>query len=124
MFRLGNTSIKFRLYGLVILSAVGVTAVLSIASYLLLTYRVSGPVYKEIMQSKNLEVAAKPAILFISSPYITLQELETAVTARERERLLEKYRGFVEEYRSTRREWLRKLPEGDIRSRIEDDIDK
>src|SRR5437870_3144249 len=78
MFRLCNLSIKFRLYALMVLSTVGVAAVLALALYVLSTYRVSGPVYDEILQSKNLEIDVSPSPLYVSELYLTLQEMESA----------------------------------------------
>src|SRR5213595_3027009 len=78
MFSIGNYSIKLRLYALMILSTVGVAAVLALALYALSAYRVNGPVYEELMATKNLENDVSPPALYASELYVTLQEMESA----------------------------------------------
>src|SRR5947209_20287831 len=121
MFSLGNYSIKLRLYALMIMSTVGLAAVLALALYALSTYRVNGPVYDELMATKNLENDVSPPALYASELYVTLQEMESA-TGPEAQELRARFERQVDAWRKKRSEWDAKLPEGEVKRKLETDV--
>lgn len=118
MFSLGNYSIKLRLYALMILSTVGLAAVLSLALYVLATYRVNGPIYNDIRLAQNLEEDFSPPVLYALEPYVTLQEMESASEA-ELPELRSRFARQVNQYRDNRKDWLKKLPEGNLKTQFD-----
>src|SRR4051794_17837520 len=105
MFRLGNYSIKARLYALMILSTVGVTAVLALALVILTHFRVNGPIYDELITTKNLENDISPPALYTSELFITLQEMESRIAGSEARELRARFDRQVVAYRDRRAEW-------------------
>ncbi|MFO0928239.1 MAG: methyl-accepting chemotaxis protein [Gemmataceae bacterium] len=120
-WQLSNISVRGRLYGLVVFSTVGAALLLGLAGYLLATYRVSGPVYHAIMMTKTSQAEIEPSILVVTLPYITLQEMESA-TADDVRTLVARYREEEKFYHERRSYWLKRLPEGDYRELLENDL--
>lgn len=120
-WQLSNISVRARLYGLVLFSTFGAALLLGLAGYLLATYRVSGSVYQGIMFTKSSQSEVEPAILVITIPYITLQELESAPRD-DMAALLNRYRSEEKYYLERRNYWLKRLPEGEYRSLLENDL--
>jgi methyl-accepting chemotaxis protein WspA len=121
MWRLGNLSIKVRLYSLLVLSTVGVSAILALAVYLLATFRINGPVYEDIIRIKNLKAELQPATLSIIEPYLTLQELDNARTPEEIQTLKARYARDVDTYFESRKEWLHRLSDSEFKRKLEND---
>ena len=53
MLRFRDITIKTKLYGLVLFSALGLAAVLGLSLWVLHEYRVNGPVYERIMSARR-----------------------------------------------------------------------
>jgi methyl-accepting chemotaxis protein WspA len=121
MWRLRDISIKVRLYSLLVLSTVGVSAILGLAIYLLYTYRVNGPVYEEIARIKAFEADVQPATMCILEPYLTLQELENASTPQSIESLKETFQRQVDAYLDHRKNWGQTLVDTGFKRKVEVD---
>src|SRR5262249_12572363 len=120
MFSLGNYSIKLRLYALMVLSTVGVAAVLALALSILSVYRVNGPVYDEILTAKQLENDVAPPVLYVSELYVTLQEMESA-SGDEVDELKRRFESQVKPTEKAHAAGLRNLPDGEIKRKLEEE---
>src|SRR5262245_13559754 len=109
-FRLSDVSVQGRLYTLLIASTVGVVAILVLAAYVMLTYRINGPIYEEISAYQRVESAIQPPVMY--EVYITLQEMETQSAADEIRESKARFEKLVAEYEKSRAAWLRVLPSG------------
>src|SRR5688572_26165636 len=74
-FRLSDVPVRVRLYVLLIISTLSVAAILALAGYLLMTYRVGGPVYADLQKYDEIKSELTPPVMY--EVYITLQEMET-----------------------------------------------
>ena len=120
MIRLRNISIKVRLYTLLTLSTLGVAGVLGMALAVLAVFRVNGPVYDAIQLTKSLEVELVPATLYLSEPYLTLQQLETTSRPEEITRLKDRFDRQVSQYQERHAYWLARVPrDSEIRRKLE-----
>ncbi len=121
-YRIRDSSIRSRLYALLVGSTVGVVAVLALGVYLLATYRINGPVYQEIESYKTIQSAIEPPNAY--ELYISLQELETLKQPEE----IREMKGRVERLAATheerRAQWLRILPPKSDAVRFEADRNK
>jgi methyl-accepting chemotaxis protein WspA len=106
--RLSDISIVTRLYALLIASTLGVAAILALAIYCLMTYRINGPVYSEIKRIKSVESAIVPPVMY--EAYITLQEMETLSGAEEIRDSKARFERLAADYDKARASWLRTLP--------------
>lgn len=119
MLRLSKLSIRQKLYGVVVISTLGLIAVAGISVWLLLQFRVDGPVYSQIISAKELVSDTTPSPLFIIEPFVTLYQLSEAEDP-QRIRELREYLYKVEGiYRERRAHWAHVLPEGKLRTELD-----
>src|SRR4051794_21773243 len=78
MPRLRDSSLRTKLYGLVLGSALVVAAVLGLSSWLLSEFRVNGPVYQKLARKRELLAEVLPPTLVLTQPYTTLNQLIAA----------------------------------------------
>jgi methyl-accepting chemotaxis protein WspA len=123
-FRLSNLSIRLRLNLLLVLSTLGIVAILGLALYLLATLRVGGPVYEAIVADKELQGLTQPADLYLGDAYIQLQMLETATDPEEIAFLKSRYEGHVRAYEHARQDRIKPLPDSAIRRMLLEDCDR
>lgn len=119
MSRFNNVSIRTKLYGLLVGYTSVIAVVLLVSGYLQHKYRINGPVYHEIDMERELLIDAEPPVLYISQPYIVLQELESATDLGDIRMLKDRYHTMVTNYHKRRSEWLRQLPPSDARTVFE-----
>jgi len=119
MSRFDYVSIRTKLYGLLIGYTIAVAGLLLFTGYIQYTYRINGPVYLQLTRQHELLTDTMPPTLFISQPYLALQELESAVDPSDIRQLKERYTDLEAKYHADRDEWLRELPPGDIRTVFE-----
>jgi methyl-accepting chemotaxis protein WspA len=119
MPRLRDVSIRTKLYGLLIGYTAVVAVVLLVTGLIQLRYRINGPVYTDLAAHKQLENEMTPAVLLINSPYLALQELETAKDPAEIRDLVRHYREFKTAYSRQQKYWLDRLPPGPVRETLE-----
>jgi methyl-accepting chemotaxis protein WspA len=115
MIHLRDVSLRTKLAGLVLGYTVLVAGVLVMAVYLLMTYRVHGPVYEQITDDMLLQNDADPAVMNLGAAYLLLQELESLSDPAEIRDTLERYREYEGKYQERRAYWLARLPDGEIR---------
>ena len=78
MFRLDKLSIRQKLYGLVVISTLGLAAVAGLSAWLLMQFRVSGPVYDRVIGAKDFLGDVSPSPIYIIEPFVTLYQLDEA----------------------------------------------
>src|SRR5205807_9636083 len=118
MLWLTPTSIKHKLYLLGILNTVSITLVLSLAVWLLATFRVNGPVYERIKEREKLQAIMEPAILAITRPYQMILKLVAAASPEEMAQATARLRELESDYRQQQDFWGRSLPDGPLRKNI------
>jgi methyl-accepting chemotaxis protein WspA len=106
MFRLHDLPLRTKLTGLLVAYTVTVVTVLALAGVLLAQYRVGGPVYREVLERRELVNELTPPPLLIGRVYLMLQEIETAATEEDRRQALDNYRRYEAEYYKRREFWL------------------
>jgi methyl-accepting chemotaxis protein WspA len=107
-FRIRDSSIRSRLYALLVGSMLGVVAVLALGIYLLATYRINGPIYHDLDRYKTVQGAIQPPIMY--EVYIALQELETLKQPEEIREMKARVERLAAAYEQARAEWMRVLP--------------
>jgi methyl-accepting chemotaxis protein WspA len=118
---LNNTSIKRKLQLLTLFNTVGIAGVLALALWLLLTFRINGPVYDRIEELKQLQSMTEPATLAITRPYQMILRLVAARDADEIAQATARLRDLETNYRKELDHWVRKLPEGPLRKKLTED---
>jgi methyl-accepting chemotaxis protein WspA len=113
-----HLSIRARLYTLVALNVLAFAAMLSLAAWVLARYRVQGPVYDRITQSKVLLAEMKPSILAIHRPNLIIQEMSHASAPKDIARLEQELREMESEYREHLEYWRSTLPAGELRQAV------
>jgi methyl-accepting chemotaxis protein WspA len=79
------------------------------------TVKVNGPVYKSIVQGKDLIADILPPPNYIIESYLIVHQLTVETDADTIQRLLEKSRSLRREYDDRHEFWTKDLPEGPIR---------
>src|SRR5215469_12784753 len=86
-----NATIKTKLYGLILFSALGLSAVLGLSLWVLYEYRINGPVYDHISQRQSALAETEPSIFFMVQPYLALVEMSTTTDPAELQRQKETF---------------------------------
>jgi methyl-accepting chemotaxis protein WspA len=121
MFRT-TSSIRTKLYSLVPATLLAVGIALGLGLYVQDRYAVGGPVVKRLGVQKDFLADATPAILVLTQPVITLQELERETDRAEIDRLTNKYHAQEAGYRENRLHWLKLLPDGEAKKLLEGEL--
>src|SRR5262245_57984697 len=119
MLRLRDVSHRTKLNALVIGYTVLVTGALAASVYLLLIYRVHGPVYTEIVDDIRLQHDLDPAVMNLGAAYLQIQEIDSLTDPTEIRETIEKYREYEAKFFDRRAYWMPKLPEGEIKRILE-----
>jgi methyl-accepting chemotaxis protein WspA len=125
---LSLSSIRAKLYALVPVTLLAVGVALGLGLYVQDRYAVGGPVVRNLGVQKDFLADITPAILVLTQPIITLQELDRESDPAEIDRLTSRYRAQEATYRQNRDHWLRqplgdnvkKLVEGELNDRAEE----
>jgi methyl-accepting chemotaxis protein WspA len=120
MLRLQDIRIKSKLYGLAILSMVGLAAVLGLAHYVITTYLVGGAVYERIALAKDLRGEQSPPTIFLGPSYIILREVWWITTdPNELRRLIDRYHQREAVFQERYGYWIRTLPDNEVKRYLE-----
>jgi methyl-accepting chemotaxis protein WspA len=106
MFRLRDVPLRTKLNALLIGYTITVATVMALAGYMLVRYRVGGPIYDELSEHQHLTNEMTPPPLLIGRAYLMLQELENETDAVEMRRIIRAYQDYVREYEDRRKYWL------------------
>ncbi|MES1212946.1 MAG: methyl-accepting chemotaxis protein, partial [Singulisphaera sp.] len=120
LFRV-NT-IRKKLNGIVLFSAVGLATVLAVSLFLLATFGVNGPYYQRIMIRKSALAEIEPCTLFIIEPYVTLFALTATDDPAETKKLLNEYHRLVTKYQARKAYWLDNLFEGPTKVALRSEV--
>src|SRR5581483_7188296 len=98
--------------------SVSLLVILGLASWLLATYQVDGPVYKEIVRSHTLRSDMQPAALTLNRYFLVLRGLLDARDAEELAQGADELQALEKEYRGRVNHWREKLPAGKLKDKI------
>lgn len=115
MFGWQSVSVRGRLLALVGLSIAGLVAVLAVASYVLFTYRVSGPVDDRLTAIREFKANVSPATLYVRGGYLSCQELETETNPDEIRRQIAKFRDVEATFQRESVARVVGLPDGEMK---------
>jgi methyl-accepting chemotaxis protein WspA len=115
MWRFTDLSIKSRLYGLVVVSTVGLAAVLALASYLLYTYSIRGPVYQSTVTYKEFDGELSVPTLFLGPSFIALLQLEGETDPEEIRHLTSLFHEREAVFQRQYAAWEQRLPDGEVK---------
>jgi methyl-accepting chemotaxis protein WspA len=121
--RFKDASIRTKLYGTVVVLAIGLFTILALALWLLSTYQIGGPVYRRIIHARDLAPELIPSVLAIYRPYLVLHTIVDSTNPEEVRRAGEELRALEQEYRRRIEFWKKDLPDGPIRQALEQDTD-
>jgi methyl-accepting chemotaxis protein WspA len=120
MLHFQDISIRSKLYGLAILSMVGLAAVLGLAYYVITTYVVGGAVYERIALARELRGEQSPPTIFLGPSYIILREVRTITKdPNELQRLIDRYHRREALYHERHGYWVRTLPDSEVKRYLE-----
>ncbi|HLJ95067.1 MAG TPA: methyl-accepting chemotaxis protein [Gemmataceae bacterium] len=122
MLRFGNTTIKAKLYGLVLCSAVGVAAVLSLSLWVLYEYRVNGPVYERLSRRAMALADLSPSTFYTARPYLALLQMSTTTDPAFMERLNQAFAKLEKDFRDREAYWIDNLHEGPLKQALVHDV--
>jgi methyl-accepting chemotaxis protein WspA len=122
MLRFRDLSIKAKLYGLILFSAVGLSVVLGLSLWVLYQYRVNGPVYDHLARRSAALAEAAPAIFYMIHPYLILVEMSTATDPEEIRRLKEDFIKNETAYKEREAYWTENLYEGPLKRALTQDL--
>jgi methyl-accepting chemotaxis protein WspA len=122
MLRLSGLTIKAKLYGLVLFSAIGLSAVLGLSLWVLHEYRVNGPVYDRISRRASALAEVEPSVFYTVRPYLILVELSTATDQVQIRRLHKELEGLEARTRDREAYWTEHLHEGPLKQALVRDV--
>lgn len=118
MLRLENLSVRQKLYGVVLISTLGLVGVAAVAAWLLAEFRIGGPVYQQIARAKDIEGATAPSTLGIVEGYLLLFQLDEATDPTRIAALRGRFNAVEALFREQHDYWQKALPEGEVRSAL------
>jgi methyl-accepting chemotaxis protein WspA len=113
-----NLTIKAKLYGLIVFSAVGLSAVLGLALWVLYEYRINGPVYDHLSRRAQALGEVNPATFFTIQPYLALLEMSTATDPAEIQGLKEAFDRHEAQFKEREAYWQENLYEGPLKQAL------
>jgi methyl-accepting chemotaxis protein WspA len=122
MLRLRDLTIKTKLYGLVLFSAVGLSAVLGLSLWVLYEYRVNGPVYDRLSRRAAALAEVEPATFYVGHPYLLMHEMFTTTDPAELLRLNENYVDLERHFYAREAYWSENLFDGPLKSALSGEV--
>jgi methyl-accepting chemotaxis protein WspA len=122
MFRFLDGTIKIKLYGIVLLSALGLVAVLALAIFLLTTFGINSTLYQKIMLRKTALAEFEPATFFVVEPYLTLIEITATDDPLEKKRLIAQFHAQEHKAHERYAYWVETLFEGPVKRALRDEV--
>jgi methyl-accepting chemotaxis protein WspA len=122
MLRYRDLTIKTKLYGLVLFSALGLSAVLALALWVLYEYRVNGPLYDRISRREKALAEVAPSAFYTAHPYLALLQLSTTTDPAQISRLNEAFAKLDRASREREAYWTENLYEGPLKQALTQDV--
>jgi methyl-accepting chemotaxis protein len=115
MTKLEKLSIKTRLLLLGVVVAIGFIVFGAISYSSIKEVAVNGPIYKTIVQGKDIIGDILPPPEYILESYLTLYQLENEKSAAAREKHAARFKQLWKEYEERHDFWKKELPDGSIK---------
>ena len=112
---LSNLTIRVRLAILISVFAVGFTSFTFLAYKTLNRVKVNGPVYAQIIQTKDLVADVLPPPEYIVESYLNVLQLLDETNPRATATLIERGRLLRQQYEEGHDRWAKELPDGEIK---------
>jgi methyl-accepting chemotaxis protein WspA len=122
MLRFRDMTIKAKLYGLVIFSAVGLAAVLGLSLWVLYEYRVNGPQYDRLARRAAALSEVEPATFYTVYAYVVLLELSQTSDPEEIRRLKDEFATVEKVFGEREAYWSENLYEGPLKQALVNDV--
>lgn len=122
MFRFRETTIKTKLYLMIIFSGLGMIGLVSSAVYLLAEFGINGPKYERIMARKSVMAEFEPCSLFVIEPYLTLYQMVATNDPAERGLFVKRFKSLEASYNERKTFWLEHLYEGPVKNALRTDV--
>jgi methyl-accepting chemotaxis protein WspA len=122
MFRLKDTSIKARLYGLVAVAVVGFAAVLTITQWLSARYQINGPLYDRLMNRRSVMSEFEPSTLSLVMAKLAINHMLIAKDEEESRRFAGEFRKYEKTFHERQAYWRKELSEGPVKHALEKDV--
>ena len=116
--RLRDLTIRQRLNGMVFGGAVGLILVLGLALACLSTFRVNGPVYREVMTQKDFLADMLPPPLYIVEAYLVLHIAEHATDPEVIRTHRETFARLERDYHERTRHWAARVAHNSVHSQL------
>ncbi|MGH7173834.1 MAG: hypothetical protein ACRELG_26430, partial [Gemmataceae bacterium] len=122
MLRYPDVTIKTKLHGLLLYSALSLAAVLGLSLWVLHEYRVNGPVYQQLIRRTAALGDLEPAAFDVAEAYLILLELSTATDADEVASLKKHFAEHEKHFLNREKHWSENLFEGPTRRTLMQDV--
>jgi methyl-accepting chemotaxis protein WspA len=117
---LRDTTIRSRLSVLVIISTVGLAAMLCLATVVLFEYRIEGPVHRELQALGQLMSEMEPSVLAIWRPNLIVKHLPETTDSTEIAEQLEAVAQMERDYQERYEYWSSTIPEPELKKALAD----
>lgn len=118
--RLRDITIRSRLYGLTFLSAVGLTGILALSLWCMATFRVNGPVYRQIIRDKDILADILPPPIYVIEAYVAIREADDTADSAQVQRSRVQVLQLEQRFRQRCEYWRRELPNNDLKAALLD----
>ncbi|HVU88080.1 MAG TPA: methyl-accepting chemotaxis protein, partial [Pirellulales bacterium] len=117
-----STTIKKKLNGIVLFSALSLAAVLAVSLFLFANFGINSARYNRIMLRKTALAEIEPASLFIVEPYAALFAITMTNDAAEIKKQIGEYKQLEAHYNNRKAYWLETLFEGPTKNAMREGI--
>jgi methyl-accepting chemotaxis protein WspA len=118
MPRLRDRSLRTKLYGLVLCSTFVLATILGLSTWLMVEFRVNGPVYQSLAVERELLAELLPPSIALTEPYLTLNQIAAAEDEETIHRLEARFLKETQAYYEAHERWGRDLAPGPIREEV------
>jgi methyl-accepting chemotaxis protein WspA len=118
MLRFRGLTIRAKLYGLVLVSAIGTTLVLGLALWVLHEYRINGPRYDRISRREAALAETVPSVFYTAHPYLILVELSTTTDPEKVRQLKEDLARDEARFNERKAYWTEHLYPGTLKNEL------
>jgi methyl-accepting chemotaxis protein WspA len=122
MLRYSDLTIKTKLRGLVLISTLGLAAVLGLSLWVLYEYRVNGPVHEKLIRRMEAIIELAPPAFDVTEPYLILFELNAATDPGEEENLKKQFAQYEARFREREAYMLENLFDGPTKRALTGDV--
>ena len=124
MLRLRDLTIRTRLYALVIISTVGLAAVMCLSGITLYWYRVEGPVHQELQLIRQLQTEMEPSVLALARPHLLVQGVLSYTDKATLNNQLREFDDMEQVYRERHDYWKKEIKDPNINKAVTEDCYK